>query len=54
MKNTEEKVTDVEVTMRRSICLIAVPEKEKETRTEAIFEKTIVENFPEKMEDVNL
>ena len=49
-----KKVTDVEVTMRKSICLIAVPEKEKETRTEAIFEKMIAESFPEKMEDINL
>lgn len=54
MKNPEEKVTDVEVTMRRPICLNAVPEKEKETRIEVIFEKTIVENFPEKVEDINL
>lgn len=54
MKNPEEKVTDVEVTMRRPIRLNAVPEKEKETRIEVIFEKTIVENFPEKVEDINL
>lgn len=40
--------------MRTSTCLIAVPEKEKETRTEAIFEKSIAENFLEKMKDINL
>lgn len=55
MENTEEKFTDMEVTQRRShICLISVPEEERETKTETIFEKMMVENFPEWTEDIHL
>lgn len=53
MKNTKERVRDIEDIMgRSSMNFTEVRKVEKENRIEAVTEKAMTENFPKLMKDL--